>query len=141
MQTCKLISLFFLFTLSLSFHFSFIFSDLPLSLSHAVLSALPHSSLSNSSSLISHTLFFISFSHFFFCFLFEKELEAWTIGDRRWEIGDGRWEMVGSSAMGLWLQGWAVVVVASVVMGCLLGHEGGRGLPRCGHWRGSVVVG
>ena len=27
-----------------------------------------------------------------------------------------RWEMVGSSAMGLWLQGWAVVVVANVVV-------------------------
>ena len=31
-------------------------------------------------------------------------------------MGDGRWEMVGSSAMGLWLQGWVVVVVTGVVV-------------------------
>jgi hypothetical protein len=31
-------------------------------------------------------------------------------------VDDGRWEMVGSSAMGLWLQGWAVVVVSGVVV-------------------------
>ena len=32
------------------------------------------------------------------------------------EIGDGRWEMVGSNAMGLWLHGWAVVMVARVAV-------------------------
>ena len=36
-------------------------------------------------------------------------------------MGDGRWEMVGSSAMGLWLQGWVVVVVSGVVVVMIAG--------------------
>ena len=47
-------------------------------------------------------------------------------------MDDRRWEMVGSSAMGLWLPGWALV--AGVVCGC----RGGLWLPG---WFVVVVAG